>query len=109
MNQHEETTTAIKPFAAIERRNPGLFERREDYPIIPTPSGDHIVMPIKDYRKFRGETSHWQFISLLLLAMFLLITWEALNQPPIYVEKPFVVEKEVPKPVPTKCLFLCGK
>lgn len=108
MNQHEETT-AIKPFTAIERRKPGLFERREDYPIIPTPQGDHIILPIKDYRKFRGETSYWQFMVLVLLLGFLGLTYLALTQPPVYVEKPFVIEKAVPTPVPTRCLIFCGK
>lgn len=107
MNQEE--MTAIKPFAAIEHRKRGWFERREDYPIIPTASGDHIIMPIKDYRKFRGDTSFWQFIVMVLLFSFMGMAYLAYTQPPIYVEKPFVVEKAVPTPVPTRCLFLCGK
>lgn len=109
MNEpNQAAITTYKPMPLVPRTKQPLFERREEYPILLNESGEErIILPLKDYRKFRGETSHWQFISLVLLGGVLLITWAALTTPPIYVKEPFVVEKVVPTPVPTKCLFFC--
>lgn len=104
----EEQQTAIKPFMAIEpRKKFSLFQRREDYPIVQSPTGDHIIVPVKDYRKFRGDTSYWQTLFLLVMVAFVGFAYVVLMKPPITVEKPLIVEKEVQVPVPTKCLFLC--
>lgn len=107
----QEQQTAIKPFMAIEpRRTIPLFpRRREDYPIVKHPESkeEHVVLPIRDYRRFRGDTRFWQFLFVLMTVGFGFLFWVAMTKPPITVEKPLVVEKEVPVVVPSKCLFLC--
>lgn len=104
----EQQQAAIKPFMAIEpRKKFGLFQRREDYPIVPTLHGDHIMVPVKDYRKFRGDASYWQALFLLVMVAFVGFAYVVLMKPPITVEKPLIVEKEVQVPVNTECKFLC--
>lgn len=86
------------------------FQRKqEDYPIVSTIHGEQIVVPIRDYRKFRGEASYWQFLFLIMTggligAVFLLAT-----KPPTIVEKPLIVDREVQIPVNTECKAWCGK
>lgn len=106
----EPNSTSIEPYRAIAPRPKfALFpRRREDYPVIQTPEGDHrVILPLQDYRKFRGETSYWQFLFLVVFLAFVGLAAMALLQPPVYVEKPFVVEKEKPVLVPSKCLVFC--
>ena len=104
-----EKSTAIKPYMAIQpRRSFALLpQRREDYPVINTPDGDRIIVPLRDYRKFRGDASYWQFLFLVMTAGLIGILFMVLSQPPVIVEKPLVVEKQVQVPVNTKCLFWC--
>lgn len=103
MNQ-DQAPLAIQP-----TRKMGFFQRREDYPVITMQDGnDRIMLPVPEYRKIRGDASFWRFLFLLsflaFCGLFLLVY---LN--PITVEKPLIVEKEIQVPVPTKCLFFCGK
>jgi hypothetical protein len=104
-----EKSTAIEPYMAIQPRRffALLPQRREDYPVINTPDGDRIIVPLKDYRKFRGDASYWQFLFLVMTAGLIGILFMVLSQPPVYVEKPFIVEKEKPVIVPSKCLVFC--
>lgn len=101
MNQ-QDPLVAIQP-----TRKMSLFARREDYPIIPTPQGDQIVVPVRDYRKFRGDASYWQALFLLTIVAFIGFAYVVLMKPPLTIEKPVVVEKEVQVPIATKCLFFC--
>lgn len=86
-----------------------LPQRREDYPIVPTQDGDRIVVPLRDYRKFRGDASFWQFMFLVVFCAFGFLFWFALTKPPVTVKEPFVVEKQVPVVVPGKCVMFCSK
>lgn len=108
MTEQNAITTTLAPMAIQPRPKLAIFTRREDYPIFKTEAGDErIVMPLRDYRKFRGETSYWQFLFLISFVSVVGIALLAYFQPPIYVEKPFVVEKVVPTPVNTRCLVWC--
>jgi hypothetical protein len=102
------TDENIKPYMAISpTKKMGLFQRREEYPILPTPTGDQILIPIRDYRKFRGDASYWQALFLLVIVAFVGFAYVVLMRPPVTVEKPLIVEKEIVKPVPTRCLVFC--
>lgn len=102
MIEENQQVVAIQPMKKL-----ALFQRREDYPILPTPQGDQIVVPVRDYRKFRGDASFWQFMFLLVMLGFIGFAYAVLMRPPVTVEKPLIVEKEVQIPINTECRFFC--
>lgn len=108
MTEQHSSITPYKSMSLAPRPKLAFFKRREDYPVVLNDSGEErIVVPLRDYRKFRGEASYWQFFCSVLMLAFVGMAWLAYSQPPIYVDKPFVVEKVVPTPVPTRCLVFC--
>lgn len=106
----EDAQTVVKYSRAIEpRKKFGIIPvKKEAYPTVQAPTGEkHIVMPVADYRRFRGDARFWQFMFALIAGGFGLLFWWAMSQPPTVVEKPVIVEKEVVQVVPSRCLFWC--
>lgn len=108
MTEQNHSITPYKPMALAPKPKLAFFKRREDYPVVLNESGEErIVVPLKDYRRFRGDASYWQFLFLLSFVAFFALSLMAYFQPPIYVDKPIIVEKEKPVVVPSKCLIFC--
>lgn len=99
----ETEVVAIQP----TRKMLPIFRPREEYPIVQTSDGERILLPTREYKKIRGESGYWRTLFLFSFVAFCGFAFVVLTKPPITVKEPFVVEKEVPVVVPSKCLIFC--
>lgn len=102
----ENQVVAIQP----TRKMLPVFQRREDYPVITTQDGtERLMIPVREYRKVRGDAGYWRTLFLLSFVAFCGFAYVVLMRPPITVEKPLIVEKQVPVIVQGRCYAFCSK
>lgn len=103
MPDQQTAITQINP----ERKIFQFPRKQEDYPIVSTMHGEQIVVPVRDYRRFRGEASYWQFLFLIMTGGLIAAVWMLATKPPVVVEKPLIVDRPVQVPVNTECKLMC--
>jgi len=102
----ENQVVAIQP----TRKMLPVFQRREDYPIITTQDGtERLMIPVREYRRVRGDAGYWRTLFFLSFVAFCGFALVVLMKPPTLVEKPLIIEKQVPVVVQGRCYAFCSK
>jgi len=102
----ENQVVAIQP----TRKMLPIFQRNADYPIVLAPDGsERLMIPVREYRRVRGDAGYWRTLFFLSFVAFCGFALVVLMKPPTLVEKPLIIEKQVPVVVQGRCYAFCSK
>ena len=102
--------THLSPGATVGSVSTGFsgFSDRQTYPIVTANGRQFVVVPLEDYRNLKANKSGWFLLAGLggasVIALLIALIYRP-NPQPMVIEKPVVVEKQVP--VYKNCLLVC--
>jgi hypothetical protein len=84
------------------------LSNRQTYPLMSANGRQFVVMPIEDYRNLKANKTGWYVLAGVggagVIALLIALLYRP-NPQPMVIEKPVVVEKQVP--VYKNCLLVC--